>query len=523
MNERSVVLVVLDGWGYSSVYEGNAIAQANTPNFDRLWKSYPHALLQASGEAVGLPWGEMGNSEVGHLNIGAGHIVPQDLPRISEAVANGSFYSNQELVAACRHVKETGGALHLLGLASTGGVHSHVKHLYALLEMAKHEGVAKVYIHMFTDGRDSAPKAALPQLEKLRVEIAKAGVGTIASVSGRYYAMDRDKRWDRVQLAYAAIAYGHGQTAESAEAAIQQAYDQGLTDEFIVPTVITEDGSPVAKFNEKDAAIDYNFRPDRERQLTEAFVKEGFNKVDGGKPVRLYFVTMTQYEENLPVHVAFPPQNVTDTLTKVLSDNKVRQFHIAETEKYPHATYFFNGGIEDPFPLEERLLIPSPSVATYDQQPEMSAAEITEELTKRIAGKEYRFIMANYANADMVGHSGHFEATVQAVQFVDTALGKLAEATDQAGSFLLITADHGNAEQMLDFTTGEVNKEHTTSVVPFIVVIPAAEMAGFQFDQAKLNFEKGGEPTGLLGDVAPTILKLLNIPPPEPMVGYGLL
>ena len=520
---RSVVLIVLDGWGYSSVFDGNAIAAAKTPNFTRLWKTYPHTLLQAAGEAVGLPWGEMGNSEVGHLNMGAGHVVPQDLPRISEAVADGSFFKNQALRAACAHAKTTGGTLHLVGLVSAGGVHSHIRHLFALLSLAKQEGLSKVAVHAYTDGRDAPVRGGKAQIEKLEQEMRSLGVGKIASVGGRYFSMDRDRHWERTKQAYDAILCGTGATAASAVDAVQAAYDADKTDEFIEPTVILEDGQPVATFDDADAVIAFNFRPDRQRQLIEAMVRSEFDQFDrGDAPSGMHVVTMTEYEKDYPVHVAFHPQNVKQTLAKVLADNGVRQFHIAETEKYPHATYFFNGGIEEPNPLEERLLVPSPSVATYDLAPAMSVSEIADEMVKKIDLKDYPFIMANFANADMVGHSGNFEATVQAVEAADKALGQVIAATDAAGSFLLVTADHGNAEEMLNFTSGDIDTEHTTNPVPFILAIPVGELSAFSYDESKLSLSGKVTPTGLLGDVAPTVLKILEIPAPDSMAGYGL-
>lgn len=522
--QHRVVLVVLDGWGYSPIYEGNAIAQANLPTFDRLWKTYPHTLLQAAGEAVGLPWGEMGNSEVGHLNIGAGRVVPQELPRISKTISDGSFSTNQALVAAGEHVTKTRGALHLIGLVSTGGVHSHVRHLYAILKIAKTAKVKRAFIHLITDGRDAPTKAALSQVKKVESELAALGLGQIASVSGRYYAMDRDHRWDRTKLAYEAMAEGQGPQAPSAAAAIATAYENGLTDEFIVPTVVALKGQPLASLHAEDAAIFFNFRPDRMRQLTAAFTLADFKEFDRRhSPAELYFVTMTEYEKSLPVHVAFHPIKVEDSLAKIVSDHGLRQFHIAETEKYPHATFFLNGGYEEPFPLEERVLVPSPKVATYDQEPAMSAGKVTEELVAKITAGRHPFIMVNYANADMVGHTGNLESAKQAVETVDDCLAKVVAATDATGSFLLVTADHGNAEQMLNLAVGEVDTEHTTNPVPFILVIPAKELPSFSFDQKKLTYDQQVTPTGLLGDVAPTVLKLLGITPPVAMEGYGLL
>lgn len=521
---RSVVLVILDGWGYSDTTESNAIAAAHKPNFDELWRNNPHTLLQASGEAVGLPWGEMGNSEVGHLNLGAGRVVPQDLPRISSAISDGSFYTNRALVTACQHVVKTGGALNLVGLASTGGVHSHLRHLIALLELAKRQGVQKLRCHIFTDGRDAPPRDSKAQVAKLEEEMQARGLGSIASVSGRYYAMDRDRHWDRTKLAFEAIAEAKGPTATSAEAAIQQAYDEGFTDEFIVPTVIADQQHPATPLREEDAIVFFNFRPDRIRQLTESFVRSDFDKFDRDDvPQGIHYVTMTQYEPSFPVHVAFEPLHVEDNLAKVISDAGLRQFHIAETEKYPHATYFLNGGHEEPYPMEERLLVPSPQVATYDQQPEMSAAQITDELCKRIESKEYPFIMANFANADMVGHSGNVDATVAAVQAIDQSLGRIAQACREAGAFLIITADHGNAEQMVDFKTGEPDTEHTTNPVPFILQIPPDAAESFSYDTTRLNLDPKAVPTGLLGDVAPSVLNIIGVRPPSGMEGFGLV
>ncbi|MSU76340.1 2,3-bisphosphoglycerate-independent phosphoglycerate mutase [Patescibacteria group bacterium] len=522
--QPSAVLVILDGWGYSETYEGNAIAQAQKPNFDRLWNDNPHTLLQASGEAVGLPWGEMGNSEVGHMNLGAGRVVPQDLPRVSAAVSDESFYSNQALVAACQHVIKTKGTLNLVGLASTGGVHSHLRHLIALLELAKRQGVSTVHCHIFTDGRDAPPKAAKGPIAKLEEEMKARDLGRIASVSGRYYAMDRDRHWDRTKLAFEAIAEGKGQTAPTAEAAIQQAYDEDFTDEFIVPTVIADKDHPAEHVREEDAIIFFNFRPDRIRQLTEAFVRTDFDKFDRDDvPQGIHYVTMTQYQPTFPVHVAFQPLHVEDNLAKVVSDAGLRQFHIAETEKYPHATYFLNGGHEEPYPMEERLLIPSPKVPTYDQEPAMSAEKITDELCKRIKDGDYPFIMANYANADMVGHSRNIEATIKAVSAIDQALGRLATVCNESGTFLLITADHGNAEQMIDFKTGEPDPEHTTNPVPFILQIPKSASDSFTYDTTRLNLDPKATATGLLGDVAPTVLNILGIKVPDGMEGFGLL
>lgn len=523
MSHRHVLLLILDGWGYSSVYEGNAIAAANTPAWDRLWHEAPHTLLQASGEAVGLPWGEMGNSEVGHLNIGAGRVVAQDLPRISSAIADGSFMENKSLIDACRHAVSVGSTLHLAGLASSGGIHSHIRHLIALLKLAKQQGVAKVAVHAFTDGRDAPVRAGLQQIKKLETEMIQLGIGRIATVAGRYYTMDRDKHWDREKLAYSAIVRGEGPSAATAAEAIQQAYEAGTTDEFVLPTVITDEAHPPQAWDDRDAVIFFNFRSDRIRQLVAAAVQSEFDGFDRGDhpPTGLHFVTMTEYEKSLPVHVAFRPQNIDDSLAKVISDAGLPQFHIAETEKYPHATFFFNGGYEEANPGEERLLIPSPNVATYDLEPAMSVDKITDELERRIEEGKFPFIMANFANADMVGHSGNYQATVKACEAIDRNLRRLADACERRNVWLLITADHGNAEEMLSGTTGEIDTEHTTNPVPLVAVIPPDE-PDFAFDESRLTYGQSLTPSGLLGDVAPSILKLLDIPVPEGMAGYGL-
>ncbi|MEX2209514.1 MAG: 2,3-bisphosphoglycerate-independent phosphoglycerate mutase [Patescibacteria group bacterium] len=521
---RRLVLAVLDGWGHSPVFEGNAIANARTGHFARLWQDNPHTLLQASGEAVGLPWGEMGNSEVGHLNIGAGRVVPQDLPRVSAAIADGSFYENDALKAACGHARNASGTLHLIGLASSGGVHAHLRHLIALLDLARREKVKDVALHIFADGRDTPPKAILDSLKKLEGEIANTGVGKIRTICGRYYAMDRDNRWDRTRKAFEAIAQGKGPTASSVEAAISRAYKQGLTDEFIEPTVILRDGEKPQPLRSSDSAIFFNFRSDRIRQLAEAIAHAQFERFPRKDYVGPGYVsTLTQYEPNLPVHVAFFPQNVVDPLAKVLSDAGIRQFHIAETEKYPHATFFLNGGHEEPYPLEERLLIPSPQVATYDQEPAMGAKEITAELVKRIGDEAYGFIMVNFANPDMVGHTGNFEATVKAVETIDKSLGEIAEASRKAGAYLVITSDHGNAEQMVNFANGVPDKEHTTNPVPLIICPPASGDPGKLLASGRLTMDKDTAATGLLGDVAPTVLKLMGIPVSPGMEGYGLI
>ncbi|MCL5411539.1 MAG: 2,3-bisphosphoglycerate-independent phosphoglycerate mutase [Patescibacteria group bacterium] len=510
---RPAVLIVLDGWGIAKAGPGNAITLAKTPNFDKFWSTYPHTQLLASGESVGLPKGESGNSEVGHLNIGAGRIVYQDLPRINMAIADGTFINNQAFVSACRIVKDNKSSLHLMGLASPGGVHSSLEHLYSLLWLAKERGVEKVYIHMFTDGRDTPPTSALIYLAELEEKIKHIGVGKIATVSGRYYAMDRDKRWARTKKAYDAIVNNEGPTASSAYEAIERAYQTGQTDEFIVPIVILENQKPIAHLSSEDAVIFFNFRPDRARQLTQAIVLPSFNEFERGTFLkRVFFVSMAEYEKGLPTVIAFPPEGVDVPLARILHQENLRQLHIAETEKYVHVTYFINGGREDPFSGEDRILIPSPKVATYDEKPEMSAYEITDVVTQRLEKNLYDFIVINFANADMVGHTGIIPCGIKAIETIDDCLGKVVNATLSAGGAVVITADHGNAEEMVNLQTGEVDTEHSANPVPLLII--SKELEGVSNKQ--LN-------QGILADVAPTILDLMGVSKPEPMTGRSLL
>lgn len=515
---KPVVLIILDGWGYSENERGNAIRAADTRNLDHYWTHYPHGLLDASGEDVGLPAGQMGNSEVGHLNIGAGRIVYQDLVRISKAIHDGSFYDNPALLSAVNHVKERDGssgtgssALHLMGLIGPGGVHSHSEHLYALLQLAKQQGLQDVYVHCFLDGRDTLPTSGLEFVLELEQKMREIGVGRVATVSGRYYAMDRDNRWERVAKAYAALVHGQGNQAPSAEEAIRRSYETGVTDEFVVPTVIRADGFAPATLQSGAAAVFFNFRADRGRELTKAFVLPDFDRFDRGERLRdLFFVTLTEYEADLPVNaVAFAPENVRWPLARVLSERGLKQFHTAETEKYAHVTFFLNGGREEPFPGEDRLLIPSPKVPTYDLQPEMSAYAVAENAVARIHSAEYDFIVINFANGDMVGHTGVEAAAQQAATAVDRCVGQVVEAVLTVGGVALVTADHGNAEQMIDFETGEPFTQHTTNPVPVYLI-------GAGRGQAL-------RARGRLADLAPTILALLNIPQEEEMTGESLI
>lgn len=506
---RPVALIVLDGWGYRPETEGNAIALANTPVWDSLWSRGSRTLLEASGLRVGLPRGQMGNSEVGHLNLGAGRVVMQDLVRISSAIADGTFYTNPSLVGACRQVKKNGGTLHLLGLIGSGGVHAIDEHLFALLDLAKREGVERVAIHAFLDGRDSLPKSAFGFMEELIDYIRKIGSpAKIASVSGRYYSMDRDRRWDRTELAYRSIVLGAGTPVTGSLDAIGQAYESGKTDEFMLPVVVTENGKPVAPMRDGDAIICFNYRSDRMRQIVRALIDPAFDGFDVSHRPRVTVTTLTNYDKNFNVPIAFEPTSMARILAQVLSSRGLDMLKTAETEKYPHVTYFFNGGVEEPFPCEHRVLVPSPKVATYDLMPEMSAAGVTDALVKGITSKEHDFILCNYANADMVGHSGSIPATIKAVETVDQSLARVLKAAEAAGMRLLVTADHGNAEMLIDPETGGPHTAHTTNPVPFVVV---------DFEQ-----EMRLRPGGALCDVAPTILSMLGVEQPPEMTGVNL-
>jgi len=506
---RPVALIVLDGWGYRPETEGNAIALANTPVWDSLWSRGSRTLLEASGLRVGLPKGQMGNSEVGHLNLGAGRVVMQDLVRISSAIADGTFYTNPSLVGACRQVKKNGGTLHLLGLIGSGGVHAIDEHLFALLDLAKREGLERVAIHAFLDGRDSLPKSAFGFMEELLDYIRKIGSpAKIASVSGRYYSMDRDRRWDRTELAYRAIVLGEGTPVTDPLDAIRQAYDSGKTDEFMLPVVVTENGKPVAPMRDGDAIICFNYRSDRMRQIVRALIDPAFDGFDVSRRPKVTVTTLTNYDKNFKVPIAFEPTSMARILAQVLSSRGLDMLKTAETEKYPHVTYFFNGGVEEPFPCEHRVLVPSPKVATYDLMPEMSAAGVTDALVKGITSKEHDFILCNYANADMVGHSGSIPATIKAVETVDQSLARVLKAAEAAGMRLIVTADHGNAEMLIDPETGGPHTAHTTNQVPFVVVDWEQEM--------RLR------PGGALCDVAPTILSMLGVEQPPEMTGVNL-
>jgi 2,3-bisphosphoglycerate-independent phosphoglycerate mutase len=506
---RPVALIVLDGWGYRPETEGNAIALANTPTWNSLWGRGPRTLLEASGLRVGLPEGQMGNSEVGHLNLGAGRVVMQDLVRISSAIGDGSFYTNPALVSACREAKKGGGTLHLMGLIGSGGVHAIDTHLYAMLELAKREGLKRVAIHAFLDGRDTLPKSALGFMQELLDHIRKIGSpAKIATVSGRYYAMDRDRRWERTQLAYRSIVLGEGTPVTDPLDAIRKAYESGKTDEFMLPVVVTENGKPVAPMRDGDAVICFNYRSDRMRQIVRALIDPAFDGFDVSRRPKVSVTTLTNYDKTFNVPVAFAPTSMERILAEVLSSRGLDMLKTAETEKYPHVTYFFNGGVEAPFPREHRVMVPSPKVATYDLKPEMSAAGVTDALVKGITSGEHDFILCNYANADMVGHSGSIPATIKAVETVDQSLARVLKAAESAGTRLIVTADHGNAEMLIDPETGGPHTAHTTNPVPLVLV---------DWEQQQ-RLRTGGA----LCDVAPTILSMLGIEQPPEMTGVTL-
>ncbi|MGM0902659.1 MAG: 2,3-bisphosphoglycerate-independent phosphoglycerate mutase [Bacillota bacterium] len=502
-------LIILDGFACRGEQQGNAVAQAKKPNFDRYWSSYPHAQLTASGEAVGLPEGQMGNSEVGHLNIGAGRIVYQSLTRVNLSIREGEFEQNETFLNAIKHVKEKGTALHLFGLLSDGGVHSHIEHMFALLQLAADQGLEKVYVHAFLDGRDVGPQTAPGYVKQTLAKMKEIGVGEFATISGRYYSMDRDKRWERVEKSYRSMVYGEGPTYTDPLELIEDNYKNGIYDEFVLPSVITkEDGTPVATVENDDAVIFYNFRPDRAIQISNTFTNKDFRSFDRGEkhPENLFFVCLTHFSETVDGFVAFQPTNLDNTLGEVISQNNMTQLRIAETEKYPHVTFFMSGGRENEFPGETRLLINSPKVATYDLQPEMSAYEVTDALLKEIEADKHDAILLNFANPDMVGHSGMLEPTIKAVETVDECLGKIVDLIISKGGTAIITADHGNADEVITLE-GSPMTAHTTNPVPVIVTKPGVEL----------------REDGILGDLAPTMLELLQVEKPAEMTGNSLI
>lgn len=508
MGKKPVMLMILDGFGITDKLDGNAVKAAKKPNYERYIEKYPYTELQASGMEVGLPRGQMGNSEVGHLNIGAGRIIYQELTRITKQIEDGDFFGNEALNYAVDMALRNNSSLHLMGLLSDGGVHSHIDHVKALFKLAKNKGLSRVYLHAFMDGRDTPPTSGKDFLQEMEEYLQDIGIGKIASISGRYYAMDRDKRWERVKLAYDAVVNGKGEYAENSLSAIERSYNDNKTDEFVLPTVITEDGKPAAVIRNNDSVIFFNFRPDRARELTRAVNDIEF---DGFWRERLYlnFVTMTLYDKTIEnVRVAYKPESYNNTLGEYLGCLGKKQLRMAETEKYAHVTFFFNGGVEQPNPGEDRVMIQSPKVATYDLKPEMSAYELTDELIKRIESDEYDLIIVNYANPDMVGHTGIFEAAVKAVETVDECMGRVVDKVLQKNGTVFVTADHGNAEQMIDYSTGEPMTAHTSDPVPFLYV---SNQTG--------ELHEGGR----LSDIAPTLLKEMGIEIPREMTGRSLI
>lgn len=511
MSKKPTVLLILDGYGLNDNKDANAIAMAKTPNMDRLMDEYPFVKGNASGMAVGLPEGQMGNSEVGHINIGAGRIVYQELTRITKEIQDGNFFKNTALLATIDNCKRNNSDLHLFGLLSDGGVHSHNTHLYALLEFAKQQGVKNVYVHAFLDGRDTPPASGKGYIEELGEKMKILGVGKIATVMGRYYAMDRDNRWDRVEKAYRAMVYGEGNIANSAVNAVQESYDNEKYDEFVIPAVVLEDGKPVATIKENDSIICYNFRPDRAREITRAFCDDEFTGFDRGKDrMKLQYVCFSEYDITIPNKlVAFHKVSVDGTFGQFLAENKMTQLRLAETEKYAHVTFFFNAGVEVPNEGEDRILVNSPKVATYDLQPEMSVYKVGEHLVEAIKSDKYDVIIANFANADMVGHTGIVEATVKAIEAVDECLGNTVDALLSVDGQMFVCADHGNAEQLVDYNTSEPFTAHTTNPVPFILV---------NFDD-NYTLAEGGR----LADIVPTLIDMMGMKQPDVMTGKSLL
>ncbi len=508
MKNKLTMLMILDGFGENENENANAVKLANTPNIDRLMKTCPTTNIYTSGLNVGLPDGQMGNSEVGHTNIGAGRVVYQELTRITKSIEDGDFFSNPEFINAIENCKKYGSKLHIMGLLSDGGVHSHIRHIFGLLELAKRKDFEDVYVHCFMDGRDTPPASGESYVSELEEKMKEKGIGKIASISGRFYAMDRDKRWERIEKAYKALVEGEGEKAVSSISAVEDSYQKEIFDEFILPTIITNGEEPVATIGKHDSVIFFNFRPDRAREITRTLVDKEFNEFETKKDLDLYYVCMTSYDETMPnVHIAFKKEELKNTFGEYISKQGLTQLRIAETEKYAHVTFFFNGGEEKRYEGEDRILVPSPKVETYDQKPEMSAPEVTEKVVEAINSKKYDCIILNYANPDMVGHTGSLEAAIKAIETVDECLGKVVEAVNEQEGVLLITADHGNAEQMVDYKTGEPHTAHTTNPVPLILV---------GMENAKLK-------EGKLADLAPTMLEIMDLEKPQEMTGESII
>ena len=508
MNKRLMMLMILDGFGINEKEQGNAVKLSNTPNLDKLMKICPTTTIYTSGLKVGLPEGQMGNSEVGHTNMGAGRIVYQDLMKITKSIEDGDFFSIAEFNKAIENCKKYNSKLHIMGLLSDGGVHSHIRHLYGLLELAKRKDFENVFIHCFMDGRDTPPTSGETYIMKLEEKIKEKGIGKIATISGRFYSMDRDKRWQRIQKAYDAMVNGEGQKAGSALQAIETSYQKEVFDEFVEPTVICNGDTPVAKIEKHDSVIFFNFRPDRAREITRTLVDKDFKEFETKKDLDLCYVCMTSYDETMPnVEIAFKKEQLKNTFGEYISKKGLKQLRIAETEKYAHVTFFFNGGEEKQYPGEDRILVPSPKVETYDMQPEMSAEEVTQKVIEAINSKKYDCIILNYANPDMVGHTGSLEAAIKAVEKIDECVGRVVEAINNQNGVLMITADHGNCEQMIDYKTGEPHTAHTTNPVLLILV---------GFDNVKLK-------EGKLADLAPTMLEIMGLEKPVEMTGESII
>ena len=507
MDKKLTMLMILDGFGINENEKSNAVKLAQMPNWDKLIKQNPNTILKTCGLDVGLPEGQMGNSEVGHTNIGAGRIIYQDLTRITKSIAEGDFFNNEELNNAIENCKKNNSKLHIMGLVSDGGVHSHTRHLYALLELARRKDFEDVYIHCFLDGRDTPPASAENFITELENKMLEKGIGKIASICGRFYAMDRDKRWERIEQAYNALVYGRGEKAKSVINAIEESYQQDIFDEFVQPTVICNGKDPIATIGEKDSVIFFNYRPDRAREITRALVDDRFKEFET-KKLDLFFVCFTQYDATLPnVHIAYKPNEIKNTFGEYVSKKGLNQLRIAETEKYAHVTFFFNGGEEKQYPNEERILIPSPKVETYDLMPEMSANKVTDKVIEAIESNQYDTIILNYANPDMVGHTGNLEATIKALEVIDENLGRVIKAIEDVKGVLVVTSDHGNAEQMIDYVTGEPHTAHTTNDVPLVIL---------GLDNIILN-------KGKLCDIAPTLLEIMGLDKPEEMDGRSLI
>ena len=510
MSKKPAVLMILDGYGLNEITEGNAVALANTPVMDKLMAEYPFVRGNASGMAVGLPDGQMGNSEVGHLNMGAGRIVYQELTRITKEIQDGDFFKNEALLNAMNNCKKNNSALHTFGLLSDGGVHSHITHLFGLLEMAKREGLSKVYVHAFLDGRDTAPTSGKDFMKELCDKMEEIGIGEVATVTGRYYAMDRDNRWDRVEKAYKAITQGEGIEAECPVKAIEDSYAADVTDEFVKPTVIIKDGAPVATIKDGDSVVFFNFRPDRAREITRTFCTDEFDGFERPHRIKTTYVCFTEYDVTIPnKEIAFKKVSIDNTFGEFLAAHHMTQARIAETEKYAHVTFFFNGGVEEPNEGEDRILVKSPKVATYDLKPEMSAYEVCDNLTNAIRSGKYDVIIINFANPDMVGHTGIESAAIKAVEAVDECVGKTVEAIKETDGVLFICADHGNAEQLIDYETKESFTAHTTNQVPFILVNA----------DSSYKLREGG----CLADIVPTLIEIMGMEQPKEMTGKSLL